>query len=199
MTDIGGPYADSATLKRRMGIPDSDTTSDTDVADALDSASDDINRWTGRQFGQATVASERTFRIGPSGVDIDDVWTTDGLIVAGASWTGTGNYTLEPVNGIRDGVPGWPYERLSAPYAGHPLSHPLMYGGNILVTAKWGWAAVPAAVVTACLLLAADDLKSKDAPFGVAGFGDYAIRIRANPKVEQKLRPYILNPLMVAS
>jgi hypothetical protein len=43
------------------------------------------------------------------------------------------------------------------------------------------------------------DNKAGDAPFGVAGFGDYAVRIRSNPMAEEKLRPYQKMPAKVGS
>jgi len=193
---LGGPYADRATLKRRMGIPDTDTLQDGDVDDALSSASDAINQFTGRQFGQASEASTRTYVAGPSGVDTDDFWTTDGLLVNGSSTT----YALEPANGIVNGVPGWPYSRLVSPYNGHPIyDSGSMFVLAVEVTARWGWARVPSSIKSACLMLAADTLKSKDAPFGVAGFGDYVVRVRANPKVAELLAPYVRDPIKAGS
>lgn len=186
----GGPYATRAQLKRRMGIPDAVTTQDTDVDDALLSASDTIHRYCGRQFGRVDVASARSFLAGPSGVDVDDFWTTDDLLIDGVAYDASStSYALEPANGIRDGVSGWPYERIAYSILWALPTWP--YGGVVVaVTARWGWEAVPANIKDACLLLAADDLKSKDAPFGVAGFGDYVVRVRANPKAKEKLDPY---------
>lgn len=192
---IGGPYAELAVLKRRMGVPDSDTTKDEDLADSIASASDAINRWCGRQFGRVEVASERAYYSTAAGITTDDFWTLDDLTVGGAAYTAT---SYDAIGGVRDGVPGWPYTALQ--YAA--VIHPILAGvalSRVAVTAKWGWAAVPDGVRQACLMLAADDFKSGDAPFGVAGFGDYVVRIRANPKVAEKLAPYTREPAKVAS
>lgn len=198
-----GSYASLSKLKARLGISDSNTTKDAELTDRLESASRDIDRWCGRQFGRDEEASARWYTPGPTGVDTDDFWTADDLAVvpyaytgstAGTAWTVSG-VTLEPMNGIVDGVPGWPYSRLAYGYAMAPT-----YGyGLVQVTARWGWAAVPKNVETACLLLAAMDNKAGDAPFGVAGFGDYAVRIRSNPMAEEKLRPYQKMPAKVGS
>lgn len=192
---LGGPYATRAALKRRMSIPDANTVQDADADSALASASEAINRWCGRQFGQALEASERTYTPGPGGVDTDDFWTTDDLVIWGTAYA-AGNYSLEPANGIVDGVPGWPFNRVGAPY-GSFLSFSWL-DSPITVSARWGWAQVPESIVSACLMLAADTLKSKDAPFGVAGFGDYVVRVRANPKVAELLAPYVRYPAKVA-
>lgn len=205
---LGGPYATLSALKNRMGIPDSNTSRDEDLLQRLRSASSDINSWTHRQFGRVEVATTRTFRIGPSGVDTHDFWTNTDLAitpylgtVAGTAWD-VATLALEPTDGIVNQVPGWPYRRIAMDGVGsHPLWLATNWGGyTVRVTAKWGWEAVPEPVITSCLMLAVADDKAKDAPFGVAGFGDFAIRIRANPMVEQKLKDYVLDAdLQVAS
>lgn len=197
---LGGPYADLARVKSKMQIPDSDITRDEEISDSILSASDAINRWCGRQFGKTDTATERVYESSMSGVDVDDFWTLDGLLIAGAAYDPTA-YAYEPLprDGIRDGVPGWPYERLGHPFAQHPIMWAAYGFGRTAVTARWGWDAVPAGVQQACLMLTADDFKSGDAPFGVAGFGDYVVRIRANPKVQEKLAPYQRDPAKVAT
>lgn len=189
--ELGGPYATRATLKRRMGIPDSTTSQDVDVDRALSSASSAINLVTGRQFGRANVVSARQFYAGRSGIDVDDIYDLAGLTVDGNALA-VDTWTAEPLNGIKNGVYGWPTERLSSRYGTHPIYQFAQWPGRLVtVEALWGWAEVPADIEQACLMLAADQLKSADAPFGVAGFGDYVVRVRANPKVAELLNPYV--------
>lgn len=203
---LGGPYATLAALKSRMGIADSNTARDTELTQRLVSASTDINNWCHRQFGRDEDASTRRFTAGRTGVDTHDFWTTDDLAitpyvggVAGTAWD-TSTLELEPMDGIVNETPGWPYRRISYPMGDHPLIRAMSWTGyRIYVTAKWGWATVPENVVTSCLMLAVADDKAKDAPFGVAGFGDYAVRIRQNPMVEEKLKDYVIDPIKVAS
>lgn len=200
---VAGSYASLAKLKARLGIVDSNTAKDAELTDRLASASMDINRWCGRQFGRDETATTRTYYPGPTGVDVDDFWTPDDLAVvpylgttAGAAWTVDG-LNLEPLNGIVDGVPGWPYRRLAYGYAMGAMY--CVSATTVQVTARWGWAAVPSNVETACLLLAAMDNRAGDAPFGVAAFGDYAVRIRSNPMAQEKLAPYVVQPAKVGS
>lgn len=203
---LGGPYATLAMLKARMGIADSNTARDTDLSQRLVSASTDINAWCHRQFGQTDTATARRFRPGRTGVDTHDFWSTTGLVitpylagVAGTPWD-VSSVELEPADGIVNEVPGWPYRRICYPLGDHPIVQAMSWTGySIQVTAKWGWAAIPENVVTSCLMLAVADDKAKDAPFGVAGFGDYAVRIRQNPMVEEKLKDYVIDPIKVAS
>lgn len=192
-TPLGGPYATRDQLKRRQGIPDTNTYVDSDLDDALSAASVQVNRYCGRQFGQAASATDRTFEIGKTGIQTDDFFTTTGLVIDGTAWASITAYDLYPSDGVLDGVPGWPYLRLRNRRQANGWAWPWILanqGGRIVVTAQWGWAAVPADIVSATLMLAAEELKLKDTPFGVAGFGDFAIRVRSNPKIAERLDPY---------
>lgn len=199
---LGGPYAELADVKRRAGIPDSTTNQDGDATAALLSASGAVNDYTERQFGRVEAPTARTVQIRQGFLDTDDFYSTTGLVIDGVAWVDNNTtWTLEPSDGVINGVPGYPYERITRYYASHPIYQALSnwpITSRSTVTALWGWEAIPAAIVQATLMLAADHLKSKDAPFGVAGFGDYVIRVRANPKVQELLDPYRRNPLKVA-
>lgn len=192
-TPLGGPYATRDQLKRRQGIPDTNTYVDSDLDDALSAASVQVNRYCGRQFGQAASATDRTFEIGKTGIQTDDFFTTTGLMIGGIVWASVTAYDLYPSDGVLDGVPGWPYLRLRNRRQGIGWAWPwplANQGSRIVITAQWGWADVPADIVSATLMLAAEELKLKDTPFGVAGFGDFAIRVRSNPKIAERLDPY---------
>lgn len=195
---IGGPYATLAELHAWLKVPDSKTDRDAEWTRRLSSSSADINRWCHRQFGRAEVATARTFRPTRSGIDTHDFWDASSLAIvpylgttAGTPWN-VATLTLEPLDGIVDMVPGWPYNRICGGYGSHPLTANLFYAAStVQVTAKWGWADVPENVNTACLILASADNKTQDTPFGVAAFGDYAVRIRSNPVAQEKLDPYV--------
>lgn len=210
-TALGTAYASLAELKGWLGIQDSNTARDVQLQSRLDSATEDVNRWTHRQFGRDEVATSRKFPVGQMGVDTHDFWTAEDLAivpflgnVAGTPWD-VSMMQLEPLDGIVDMMPGWPFNRICSGWSGHPLVTNLFYTATtVQVTAKWGWASVPKNINTACLLLAAMDNKSKDTPFGVSAFGDYAVRIRSNPMAQEKLDPYVkdgtaANSYMVAT
>lgn len=196
-------YATLSDLKGYLSI-----TSDADngeLADALSSASRDLERYCSRQFNDAGSASARVYATdSPCVVDVDDFSTVDGLVVRTdedgdgvyeTTWP-TSDYQVEPLNGIVDGQAGWPYWTIRA-VGGRAF--PLHAEARVQVTARWGWAAVPAPVKQSCLILAAETYKLREAPFGVAGFGDYGVvRIRSNPVVATKLAPYRRTPVLVA-
>lgn len=194
---IGDPYATLDELKQRLDI--ADTNDDDRLTAALDSASREIEAWCDRQFHRVEVPSVRLFRVEDAcELTVDDFYSTTGMLVDldygrdgtyGQAWT-TAEYLVEPLNGMVNGLPGWPYTRLVT-VAGYrwPAG-----GGRrpaVRVTALWGWAEVPTPVHEACLIMASETFKAGDAPFGVAGFGEFgAVRVGANPLAMAKLGPY---------
>lgn len=193
---LGDPYVSVSQFKVYLGI--GDVVDDTAVTDAVTSVSREIEKFCGRQFNDAGSATARVFRPDHAGLcQVDDFSTVTGLVVATdggddgtyeTTWAAS-SYQLEPLNGVVDGESGWPWWRIRA-VVGQRFPtwcvHP-----PVQVTARWGWTAVPAAVKQAALILAAETFKLKDAPFGVAGYGDFGpIRVRSNPMAAAKLAPY---------
>ncbi len=144
-------------------------------------------------------------------VTVDDFCTTTGLIV-GLDFSNSGvygsiitstNYQLEPLNGVFDGTPGWPFYRIRAIQTWFPMWW-LSIGDprtSIQITAQWGWSSVPASVVEACLMLAEETFKMKDAPFGVSaaiGLAGGGLRVRDNPKIYGLVSRYDRMPIKVA-
>lgn len=193
---LGDSYASLPELKDRLGL--TDTVDDDRAKDALASASREIESACGRQFNQTTSATARVFYPHDGcWATVDDFYTITGLVVATdegddgtyeTTWAAA-DYQLEPLNGVFNGEQGWPYSEIRA------VSHWFPTRGRrapLQVTAQWGWVDVPAPVRQACLILASETLKLKDAPFGIAGFGDLgAVRVRSNPKVAELLAPYM--------
>jgi hypothetical protein len=111
---------------------------------------------------------------------VDDFYDTAGLVVE-FDPDGSGNfqtvdavdYEVFPLNGIVDGVPGWPYTslRIRNTWAIFPQ------WARLRVTAKWGWQSVPSDVLSACMMLAADTYQQKDSPYGVMA-DQYGVTLR---------------------
>lgn len=183
-----------------------------DLASALASASQDLEQFCGRQFNQQITPTARVYE--PESLKrafVDDFYTTSGLIIE-TDTGGTGNFDqlwdpsldveLFPTNGVVSGVPGWPFNELRAcrglyfpKYAPNPYRRKAI----VRVTASWGWEVVPAPVHQACLIMAAETWKLRDAPFGVAGFTQFggAVRVRQNPMAASKLQKYALDGVQV--
>ena len=180
------------------------------MAQAIATASRAIDSYTGRRFYADGSATARTFNsaqiirsVGPTFVgerldvyDISDPASiivktdTDGDGVFETTWT-TADYYTEPLNGVVDGLEGWPVTRIIAVSTRQLFPIPIQWAylkPSIQVTAKWGWAAIPDVVVSATLMTALDLLSMKDAKFGNIGWGEYGpVRARANLKVAELL------------
>ncbi|PXY21126.1 hypothetical protein [Prauserella muralis] len=202
---LGAPYITTAVFKSQY--LKLDTASDDDeIDDVLDEVSEEIESHTGRQFNDAGSATLRRFyREDAELVYVDDFHTTAGLViatdedddgVAETTWSAS-DYQLEPLNGVVEGQPGWPFWTIRAV---GDKRFPLARRATVHVTAQWGWAAVPPRVVQACKILAAETLKLRDAPLGVAGFGDFGVvRVRDNPKAANKLAPLVRTPVLAVA
>ena len=187
-------YATVDELKAHIQI--SDVYDDGAIELALVAASAEVDQWCGRNFDVDSDVTVRRFRGDGEYVQTSDISTTTGLIVQVDS-VGDGtfpttiaaaDYVLEPLDGVGvDGRTGWPYTAIRfADYDFKDRVRP-----TVQVTARFGWPSVPKAVKQATLLLAARNFKLREAPLGVAGFGDFgAVRVRDNPIVAQILAPY---------
>jgi len=67
--------------------------------------------------------------------------------------------------------------------------------GDVEITAKWGWTAVPTAVKQACLLQASRFMARRDSPYGIAGSPSDGSEMRllatVDPDVRVSLGPYV--------
>jgi hypothetical protein len=197
---IGTPYITLADLKGYLKIDLSKVAQDVQLQDAINSASNEINDHCGRQFGKADSLSARHYQ--PESrwsLMVDDFYDATGLTIAYE--TSYGVYSdpilplptdLRPLDGVMDGQPGWPYNEIRGNFA---------YAGSMVrVTALWGWAAVPAAIKQATLIVAAQTFRLADTPLGIAGaenkFGG-VVHLKDLPQVEAKLARYVVDPLMI--
>lgn len=141
---LGASYATVLDLETRLGRSDDGT-----FADKLKTASQIVEAFTRRQFNKVTAPSPRRFRaIDPRRLPVDDFYTTDGLAidVEGTAWAVT-DVEPRPWDGIVNGQAGWPYFDLIAKTKTWPYKHYPV----VTVTAVWGWASVPEAIVQATL------------------------------------------------
>lgn len=203
---LGDPYVSLPELKIYASVDRDDE--DGMLNDAIDAASRGIELVCDRQFNDAGAGPllPRVFAGEGDGVlEVDDFSTTVGLVVRVDSGDGSfgttlaaTDYELHPLNGIVAGVPGWPYSELWE-VGGHEFTR-RTGRASVEVTARWGWAGVPAPVKEACYIVATELYKTKDAPFGIYGSNEQygAVRVRENPLAMRKLQPYMKTPVLVA-
>lgn len=170
-----------------------DTVDDVQLQVWVTAASRAIDSACNRQFGQLAAATARTYRqplvydatIGLWTLDIDDVQDTTGMLVNGVALASSGCVLL-PDNAVADGKA---YERLAFSYQptlstpGSPVSY--------AITAKYGWAAVPASVVGAVYLQLARWSMRRDAPSGVVGSPDQGSEMRFLAKLDPDVMPMV--------
>lgn len=199
---VGQFYCGLEELKDRLGI--TDNLDDSSAQMAIQAASSWIAEYCGESFQRITET--RTFR--PYNIweiAIDPVVTvtsfnvdTTGNGTFDQAWTQNTDYQLLVGDGAYNvnayGPVQRPYRKAQVLQAGKwfPYTWPYSHLDRIQIAGTWGWPAVPPPVTQACLTLAAQWFKEKDAPFGVAGVSDFGVvRIQSNPWITEMLRPYI--------
>lgn len=199
-TGLGNFYCGLEELKDRLGI--TDNTDDFAAQQAVQAASTWIQEYTGQHFYRLTES--RTFvphsiweltvdpLVGITSLNVDQ----DGDGVFEDVWVQNTDYQLRlgrdryNINAL--GVKR-PFKQVQVLQSGKwfPYIYPYAHFDRVQITGTWGWPAVPPPVSQACLVLAAQWFKEKDAPFGVAGVSDFGVvRIQSNPWLVEMLRPY---------
>ena len=208
-TTLGKLYASVDALKSRLSIPLTSTSDDYELHAACFAASRWVEQECGRTFWRTTSAEVRTFE--PDGLyclslpDFCDLVSVaalktdaDGDGTYETTWT-TADYQLQPVNPAA-APETKPYTSVKAIGS---LTFPRVYANTrrdrAQITGVFGWPAVPHSIRQAALIVAADTFKLKDAPFGVAGFGEFGqIRVQTNRAAAMFLAPYKRHSMLVA-
>jgi hypothetical protein len=177
--------------------------SDTLIERAINAVSRAIDKYCGfprRKFWKDVTPTTHEYVVGTiDALYIDDVASRSGLILQtdisgdgsfGSTWS-LSDFVLKPLNVEANG-PAYAFTLIEA--VGNRL-FPTAQNGRptVRVTAFHGWSEVPDEVAQACLIRSTSILKRKDAPFGVAGFGEFgtSVRIRAeDPDVADLLGPF---------
>lgn len=187
----------------RSELTDADAALDESlIENAINAASRAIDNYCGRRFWQDASPVVRQYEVEDLArpAPVDDISTSDGLVVqldsngdgTYAATLAAADYQLRPLNADADGgAYAW---RQIALVGGRRFPRARNGFANLQVTAQWGWSQVPADVAKAARLKAVALFKRKDAPFGVAGFGEFgAVRItRQDTDVQALLAPFML-------
>ena len=200
---LGDPYINLQELKAYTHIDDS--LADTQVTSVVNAISRNIERHCGQVFNDAGSATPRIFRpMTASWVSVDPFNTLTGLVVKSdtgaddtyATTLAATTYFEEPFDGIVDGQLGHPYRDIRL----HSGSFIINGRPSVQVTARWGWAAVPADVKQAAYIQAARILGRRESVHGVLGAGDFVVRVsnRLDPDVSEMLSAYRLDGWAVA-
>ena len=194
-------YCTVEELKSRLGI--TDTSDDFELGLAAAGASRAIDEITGRYFWRGT--DTRTYI--PESISrqsLDDLVSVtslkvdrDGDGVFEETWTQGTDYALEVAPGKYNAAAKgeqWPYTAAQVITGGKLFPFTWMWShlDRIQVNGVFGWPAVPLNVKNAAIIAGAQIFRIKDAPFGVAGFGEFGVvRVQSNPQVMWLLHRYI--------
>jgi hypothetical protein len=198
-------YTTLPEIKSALQIPLADTSLDAVFTSAILAVSREVDQHTGRHFYKLTeartlVPTDRyCLKLGGFN-DLVSLTT----LKTDASGDGTfettwqaGDYQLLCADGspnVNAGPEARPYTQIRA-IGAQTFPVPYSWTGRtdrVEITGTWGWPQVPVNVREACKLLAVESGKLlREAPFGVAGFGEFGVvRVRDNRKAMQYLAPY---------
>lgn len=192
-------YADVDELAAFVRIPDE--MDDAFLALALAAASRAVDRACNRQFGLEEAPAARYYTaeynraLGRWAVVIDDLMTTDGLVVMADYGEQTydtliDEIALAPINAAPNGRP-WTEFTVQRTSAAQPSGS----ADAVEVTARWGWTTIPDAIAQATLLQAARFLQRRNAPFGVAGSpadgSEIRLLAKLDPDVAVTVAPFV--------
>ena len=184
-------YTTTALVKASLGIPLAATAEDTAIQAAIDAAEALIDNYTGRTF--ETVTESRTFLPRTASlVDVDDIATTDSLVIkTDEDQDGSFETTLTVTTDYVIIKNAAPFRLITNVNRGWPLS---LYGRpTIEITATWGYGtSVPDNIKQAALLMATRLFQRKASPLGfqagaISEFGPVRIS-RTDPDVAALLQ-----------
>lgn len=186
-------YCSLAEVKASARI--TDNVDDAMLELAVESASRLVDSYTQRYFYNAGTATRLFAPLDSYVTEIDDLITLTTLQTSdgetfGTTWAAK-DYQLEPLNGVVDGLTGYPATRVRA--VDDFIFTYLDGEATVKITGVWGFSAVPTAIKQATVIQAARIFKRNDSPLGIAGFGEMgAVRVgtQLDPDVKQLIEPY---------
>lgn len=196
---ITNGYATLADVKSGFRIQDS--VDDLMLELSIEAASREIDGYCERVFYNAGTATRVYIPTDTFYTETDDIISVTTLKTSSTgesfdtTWSASGDYQLEPLNGISGGLIGHPATRIRAigSYL-FPLWSPKnvnSHEATVQVVGVFGWSAVPTAIRQATIILAMRQFKRYDTPLGVSFDELGALRVgRVDPDVEKLLGPY---------
>lgn len=203
-------YVDKDDLKAYLGL--SGTAQDTNIDNAINGASRQIDKFCDRRFWQDDTVQVKYYN--PTNdfyLTVDDISTTTGLIVQldttddgtyDTTLTLDTDYILKPINPqihkISNTTYYYPQNELQIIATRSSERFDPLIIKNVKITAKFGWSKVPEAISQACLIQATRLFKRKDTPFNVMGneqTGTIQLFNKFDVDARELIKPYKLHTL----
>ena len=173
----------------RSEIPTDD---DEFIEAACDAAEATLDHECGRRFAVASTGSAQLYR--PESWDLVRIrdCTSVTAVTSGGATVASSLYQLEPVNGLNDIGETVPYTQIRLLSGAWDVGALNGREATISVTATWGWAAIPARIEQAALIIAKEIITNRDeVKLGLVGFSDVGgVTARTNPIVGDTIRRY---------
>ena len=170
----------------RTEIPVAD---DVLMSEALDTAEAMLDNACGRRFQIASGSSARLYiPDGTTLLAIDDCTSVTSVVENDAVIPAI-SYQLEPLNNLSQAGATVPYDTIRR------LSDLPWYTDSgratVSVTATWGWAAIPAPIKQACMILGKDIASNRDVRFGLVAVSEAGgVGTRENAVVRRAIEDY---------
>jgi hypothetical protein len=196
---ITNGYATLADVKGAFRI--TDNVDDALIELSIESASREIDGYCERVFYNAGTATRVYIPTDTFYTETDDIISVTTLKTSSTgesfdtTWSASGDYQLEPLNGISGGLVGHPATRIRAigSYL-FPLWDPKnvnSHEATVQVTGVFGWSAVPTAIRQATIIQASRLFKRLDTPLGISYDELGSLRVgRVDPDVEKLVMPF---------
>ena len=203
-------YRSVSELKGWLGL--SGSGQDTNLGYALDAATAAIDSYAGRQFDIDGAVVTRLYDCEYMDyAEVDDIATSTGLIVKTLNADGSVNetltlntdYYLAPYNADKV-EPVMPFTKIIMAIEKSGKVLPTEHRQGLSVTAKFGFSAVPDAIVQATLIQASRYFQRKNSPMGFSGnpeTGQPAVVFLSelDPDVKNLVKPFKKTTITLAS
>jgi len=170
----------------RNEIPTAD---DEFIDEGGDGAEDFMDESCKRRFVVATSATPRVYAPRSGHIlRIHDCTSITSVVNNGAT-VAPADYQLEPLNGLTWSGEARPFEQIRLKSGSWFVDDG---EATVTVTAAWGWAAIPARIKHAALIVAKEIITNRDeVKLGLVGFSDVGgVVARTNPIVRDAIRDY---------
>ncbi len=118
---------------------------------------------------------------------INDCTTITSVVDTGVTLTVNTHYRPEPLNNLSAAGETWPFYKLRRLNSYWQWSAT----GLVVVTATWGWLAIPAPIVEACKIIAKDVFQQRDIRFGLVTVSEAGgVGTRENRIVREAVEAY---------
>lgn len=158
--------------------------------EAIAAAIQTLNDACQRNFTVATgVQSARTFvpDCGSATVYIGDAVSVTSVVENSVTLTVGSHYQLEPVGTVSAAGLTTPYNTIRRLDGWWYTNN---RRGTVVVTANWGFAAIPDRIIEACKILAKDIIQNREVVFGMVDTAEGSMSPRMNPTVRATITAY---------